>query len=105
MISPHGIDPWFLQVLLKVLHFENIGLKDGNVFLNGLQAYKRCCDTSNFTVYKFKQLLGSQYLLWKGLLKYSTANITSKKTWKSMQKSLLKVTKTNYAKFCCYEFS
>ena len=39
------------------------GLKEWNVFLNRLGVCKVCCDTSNFIVYKFKQLLGSQNLL------------------------------------------
>ena len=49
------------------------GLKEQNIFLNRLGVYKVCCDTSNFSVWKFKQLLRSQNLLWATSLQASTS--------------------------------
>ena len=71
MSSPHGDDDsweWYLKVLILASSLEGAaiwkpGLKKWNVFLNGLLICRECCDTSKFTVCKFRQLLGSQNLL------------------------------------------
>ena len=63
MFSPAEINSGFVRVSLKVLQFENPDSRKRNVFLNGLQVYKECCDTNNFIVCKLKHLFGSQNLL------------------------------------------
>ena len=64
------------------------GLKEWNVFLNELLVYKECCNTSNFTVCKFKHLFRSQnFSRGINLFKVTANTITSRKTWKPMQES------------------
>ena len=81
----------------EVAAIQKPGLKEWNVFRNRLWDYKVCCDTSSLSVCKFKQLLGSQNLLWERSLQTSmscqsfystTSTITSRKTWKAMQEFL-----------------
>ena len=92
---PPRTNSWFLRVLFQVWNWKP-GLKEGNIFLNGLQVYKEYCETRNSTVCKFKQLLRYQDYLEKVLFKVAwdvkqstgTGNtIRSRKTCKPIQKS------------------
>ena len=89
MFSPPGINSWFLRVPLKVLQFENLDSGNENVFLNGLRVYKEGCDTSNFTVCKFKQLFESQNLLWERSLHKYCQHYHKKENLKAYARILL----------------
>ena len=94
MLSPHGGDDsweWYLNVLVLASSLEGAaiwkpGLKKLNVFLNGLLICRECCDTSKFTVCKFRQLLGSQNLLRERSLQASASCQSFKVPLTSLQK-------------------